>query len=91
MVYGGLRRRAGKRQETQGGKKSDVYTGKVKGGGNVRIIPLLAGKDKHHARASLSLGKLFLDFSFNPFQFFLASQPSFFDLGKLCFDFCQLG
>lgn len=28
MVYGGLRRRAGKGQETQGGKKSDVYTGK---------------------------------------------------------------
>ena len=56
-----------------------------------RIIPLLAGKYKHPARASLSLGKLFLDFSFNPFQFFLASQPSFFDLGKLCFDFCQIG
>lgn len=89
MVYGGLRRRAGKGQETQGGKKSDVYP--VKGGDNARIIPLLAGKDKHPARASLSLGKLFLDFSFNPFQFFLTSQPNLFDLGKLCFDFCQLG
>ncbi|VEJ43058.1 Uncharacterised protein [Neisseria meningitidis] len=63
----------------------------VKGGDNARIIPLLAGKDKHPARASLSLGKLFLDFSFNPFQFFLTSQPNLFDLGKLCFDFCQLG
>lgn len=89
MVYGGLRRRAGKGQETQGGKSLMFIP--VKGGDNARIIPLLAGKDKHPARASLSLGKLFLDFSFNPFQFFLTSQPNLFDLGKLCFDFCQLG
>ena len=57
----------GKDRKMKAAKSLIFMLVKWKDDDKARIIPFLADKYKHPTRASLSLGELYPDFSFNPF------------------------